>query len=139
MSDAPTRERRASSREGDRAPRPAANLPARMARWSARHWKTATFGWLAFVIVAFALGIASGTQNIDQETSGPGESGRADKVLDEQFTRPASELVLLQSATLTVADPAFRAAIDDAVRTLGANPGLQRVESPLQPGNDGQV
>ena len=25
------------------------NLAARMGRWSAAHWKTATFGWLAFV------------------------------------------------------------------------------------------
>ena len=32
------------------------NLAARMGRWSAAHWKTATFGWLAFVLVAFALG-----------------------------------------------------------------------------------
>ena len=27
------------------------NIAARMGRWSASHWKTATFGWLAFVIV----------------------------------------------------------------------------------------
>ncbi len=26
------------------------NLAARMGRWSADHWKTATFGWLAFVV-----------------------------------------------------------------------------------------
>ena len=32
------------------------NVAARMGRWSADHWKTATFGWLAFVIVAFGLG-----------------------------------------------------------------------------------
>ena len=32
------------------------NLAARMGRWSAAHWKTATFGWLAFVLVAFGLG-----------------------------------------------------------------------------------
>ena len=31
-----------------------------MGRWSAAHWKTATFGWLAFVVVAFALGGAVG-------------------------------------------------------------------------------
>ena len=33
------------------------NLAARMGRWSAAHWKTATFGWLAFVLVAFGLGV----------------------------------------------------------------------------------
>ena len=38
------------------------NLAARMGRWSAAHWKTATFGWLAFVVVAFALGGMVGTK-----------------------------------------------------------------------------
>jgi hypothetical protein len=37
------------------------NLAARMGRWSAAHWKTATFGWLAFVLVAFGLGGMVGT------------------------------------------------------------------------------
>ena len=49
------------------------NLAARMGRWSADHWKTATFGWLAFVVVAFALGMA-GTKSIDPNTAGPRES-----------------------------------------------------------------
>ena len=37
------------------------NLAARMGRWSAAHWKTATFGWLALVVVAFGLGGQIGT------------------------------------------------------------------------------
>ena len=41
------------------------NLAARMGRWSARHRKTAIFGWLAFVVLAFAVGIVSGTTKID--------------------------------------------------------------------------
>ena len=52
------------------------NLAASMGRWSAAHWKTATFGWLAFVLVAFGLGGLSGTKDIDPNASGPGESGR---------------------------------------------------------------
>ena len=48
------------------------NLAARMGRWSAAHWKTATFGWLAFVVVAFALGGLVGTKNIDPNTAGAG-------------------------------------------------------------------
>src|SRR5947207_7722633 len=32
------------------------NLAARMGHWSASHWKTATFGWLALVVVAFGIG-----------------------------------------------------------------------------------
>ena len=40
-------------------PRRSTNLAGRMGRWSAQHRKIAIFGWLAFVVVAFALGIVS--------------------------------------------------------------------------------
>ena len=43
------------------------HLAARMGRWSAPHWKTATFGWLAFVVAAFAIGSVIGTKNLDPE------------------------------------------------------------------------
>ena len=36
-------------------PAPPTNLAGRMGRWSAHHWKTAVFGWLAFVIASFAI------------------------------------------------------------------------------------
>ena len=39
------------------------NVAARMGRWSARHRKTAIFGWLAFVVAAFAIGMAVPMQN----------------------------------------------------------------------------
>ena len=41
------------------------NLAARVGRWSAAHWKTATFGWLALVLVAFAVGGLVGTKQAD--------------------------------------------------------------------------
>ena len=34
------------------------NIAARMGRWSASHWKTAVFGWLAFLVVAFMVGMS---------------------------------------------------------------------------------
>ena len=71
-----------------------------MGRWSAQHRKTAIFGWLAFVVVAFAAGIVSGTTKIEQATSGVGESGRIDKLLHEEFVQPAGESVLVQSESL---------------------------------------
>ena len=40
---------------------PSRNLAARMGRWSASHWKTATFGWLALVVAVVAVGGAVGT------------------------------------------------------------------------------
>ena len=61
------------------------NLAARMGRWSASHWKTATFGWLLMVVVAFGIGGMIGTKNPNPNTSGPGESGRMDRILDAGF------------------------------------------------------
>src|ERR687884_479082 len=42
------------------------NIAARMGRWSASHWKTAVFGWLAFLVVAFMIGTKVDTKTIDQ-------------------------------------------------------------------------
>jgi RND superfamily putative drug exporter len=75
------------------------NLPARMGRWSAGHWKAATFGWLAFVVLAFGLGGMVGTKTIDQDAGGPGESGRMNEILEAGFKQPAAENVLIQSRT----------------------------------------
>src|SRR5919106_6242671 len=93
------------------------SLAARMGRWSAAHWKTATFGWLAFVLVAFALGFLAGTKTLD-DPYGPGESGSMDRILDAGFEQPAGEIVLIQSRSLRAGDPAFKAAIDDVVARL---------------------
>jgi uncharacterized membrane protein YdfJ with MMPL/SSD domain len=115
------------------------NLAARMGRWSASHWKTATFGWLAFVLVAFALGGAVGTNMIDANAPGPGESGRMDRILDAGFEQPAGENVLVQSDSLTVFDPAFEAAIADVVARISKLQVVQHVRSPLDPANAGQI
>src|SRR4029450_9973415 len=81
--------------------KPSTNIAARMGRWSARHRKTASFGWLAFVVASFVIGSAVGMQTIDQNDSNVGEAHRADHIirdggfrLDEQ-----SEYVLVQSRT----------------------------------------
>jgi RND superfamily putative drug exporter len=89
------------------------NLAERMGRWSATHWKRATFGWLAFVLVAFGLGGMAGTRQVDQNAPGPGESGRMQKILDDGFKQPAGESVLVQSRSARVGDPNFAAAIRD--------------------------
>ena len=111
------------------------NLAARMGRWSADHWKTATFGWLAFVVAAVVLGGMVGTTNIDQSTSGPGESGRMDRILDAGFKKPAAENVLIQSRTARAGTPAFDAAIADVVARLAKESDVQNVRSPGENGN----
>jgi RND superfamily putative drug exporter len=110
-----------------------------MGGWSAQHRKIAILGWFAFVIVAFALGNASGTTEIDQDTSGVGESGRADRILDAGFKLPAAESVLVQSNTLVASDPAFQSAVQGVVARVSKFDEVKNVRSPLEPGNAGQI
>jgi uncharacterized membrane protein YdfJ with MMPL/SSD domain/pimeloyl-ACP methyl ester carboxylesterase len=106
------------------------NLAARMGRWSAAHWKTATFGWLALVVVAFGIGNLVGVKNIDPNTAGPGQSGRMDRILDSGFKLPAEESVLVQSASAKAGSPAFDAAVADVVGRLSKAAAVQNVSSP---------
>jgi RND superfamily putative drug exporter len=115
------------------------NLAARMGRWSANHWKTATFGWLALVIVAFGLGGLVGTKAPDPNTAGPGESGRMDRILHEGFKRPAAENVLIQSTTATAGTPAFDAAVNDVIARVSRETDVRNVRSPLAPGHGDQI
>ena len=115
------------------------NLAARMGRWSAGHWKTATFGWLALVVVAFGIGGMVGMKNTDPNTAGPGESGRMDRILHADFKRPAAESVLVQSGTATAGTPTFDAAVKDVVARVSRETDVQNVRSPLAPGNADQI
>jgi uncharacterized membrane protein YdfJ with MMPL/SSD domain len=115
------------------------NLAARMGGWSAQHRKIAILGWFAFVLVAFALGNATGTTEIDQDTSGVGESGRADRILDAGFKLPAAESVLVQSDTLVATDPAFQSAVQDVVARVSKLDAVKNIRSPLEPGNAGEI
>src|SRR3954453_18799971 len=115
------------------------NIAARMGRWSAAHWKAATFGWLGFVLVAFGLGGVGGMKNIDPNTSGPGESGRADRILDAGFKQPAGESVLIQSRSLRTTDQAFAAALREGVVSVSKVDAVEHVRSPLAPPNAAQV
>ena len=115
------------------------NLAARVGRWSAAHWKTATFGWLALVLIAFAVGNQVGTKQADPTNAGPGESGRMDRILDAGFKVPASESVLIESRSLRVGAPVFAATVKDVVTRLGAVAAVKNIRSPLDPDNAGQI
>jgi uncharacterized membrane protein YdfJ with MMPL/SSD domain len=115
------------------------NLAARAGRWSARHWKTAVFGWLAFVLVAFYLGMVVGTNSLSATEPGPGESGRVQRILNDEFEQPAKELVLVESSSLTAANMRFRTAVQDVVRRLEAQPNATNIESPFAAGNAGRI
>ena len=90
------------------------NLAARMGRWSARHWKTAVFGWLAFVIAAVAIGQAVGQKTVKQQDTNVGQAHRADQILAQAGfgqSDPQTEIVLVQSKHLTIGDAAFRSTV----------------------------
>jgi uncharacterized membrane protein YdfJ with MMPL/SSD domain len=114
---------------------PAHNVAARMARWSGRHRRKAIVGWFAFVILAFAIGNAVGTQEISDVDQFSGESRDAEAALDRAGLKPVEEVVLVQSETLTVRDPAFRAAVEDVSGRLGEVPYVTNIVSPLAGGS----
>jgi uncharacterized membrane protein YdfJ with MMPL/SSD domain len=117
------------------------NLAARMGRWSASHWKTAVFGWLAFVVAAFYIGNVVGTKNIKDDDYGTGQSHRADQILNEGFPRSdaLTELVLIQSPSKTVSDSEFRSTVNDVIAAVEHNSAIKNIKSPLDPANSDQV
>jgi RND superfamily putative drug exporter len=116
------------------------DLAARAARWSSAHWKTALGAWLAFCVVAVALGAVAGTKMLKQADTAAGGARKAEELLrDADFRTRASESVLVRSPTRTVADPAFRAAVADVARTVSRLPQVALVRSPLVAANAGQI
>ncbi len=123
------------------------NIAARMGRWSASHWKTAVFGWLAFVVAALAIGGVVGTKNIDVQNANVGETHRADTILkDYGFGQsdPQTEIVVVQSKTLKVDSPAFRSAVNGVVHAVApfrTSKGrtIDNLRSPLDPAHSDQI
>ena len=68
----------------------------RMGRWSAQHRKKAIWGWIAFVVIAFAVGNAVGTQQPTHDDY-VGQSGQAEKLFADHFAKKDSEQVIVQA------------------------------------------
>jgi uncharacterized membrane protein YdfJ with MMPL/SSD domain len=117
------------------------NIAARMGRWSASHWKTAVFGWLAFVVIAFAVGMQVTTKNLKDEDYSSGQSHKADLILKKGFPQsdPQTEFVLVQSTKLSVNAAAFRSTVNDVVGAVKDNPNIKNLKSPYAAGNGDQV
>jgi RND superfamily putative drug exporter len=116
------------------------DIAARAGRWSADNWKKAVGAWLVFCVLAVVLGGVAGTKALKQADTAAGGTRKAEQVLKRAgFQDRAGESVLVQSNGQTVSDPAFRAAITDVTRSVARLPEVQRVRSPLAPGNDGQI
>ncbi len=117
---------------------PSRNIAARAGRWSARHRKTAIFGWLAFVIAAFVIGGQMiGNTTLTKQEAGVGQSGRADVAAFKAFPKKADEAVLIHSDTLKADSPQFRAAVADVMQRLNAARGVEHVTGPYASGSAG--
>jgi len=118
------------------------NLASRAARWSAGHRKTAIFGWLAFVVIAFVLaGAVGGQKTIADEDYGNGSSKVADQAIAKaDFRESAEEQVLVQGkGSLKASSAEFKAAVNDTVARLERTKGVDKIESPYANGNEGQL
>ena len=108
------------------------NLAHRMGRWSGTHPKTAIFGWIAFVLIAFFVGNLVGTKTLDPSETGVGESGRAAKTLhDAGFEEPANETVLIEAKSGTLDDATYRAVVGDLTSRLEASADVAKVDEPM--------
>jgi RND superfamily putative drug exporter len=116
------------------------NLAGRAGRWSAAHWKTAAFGWIAFAVLAVVVGMAVGARQMEDWAIANGESRRAEQILAQgNFAIPARESVLVQSKTMTVDDPGFWAAVGAVVQTLSLEKDVAQIISPIEHPNAGLV
>src|SRR5947207_2130787 len=114
------------------------NLAARAGRWSAAHWKTATAVWVVLVVLAVVVGRVVGTHKLSDSEQSTGETARAESILSSAgFKTPASESVLVQSATRSVDDPAFEATVQDVLARLHAMPQIR--PGTLRTGGIGEV
>jgi uncharacterized membrane protein YdfJ with MMPL/SSD domain len=116
----------------------AMNIAGRMGHSSATHWKTAVFGWLAFVVLFFAFGsLGLGLKQIDINDAGVGQSHTADQILKKAFPEraPQTEFVLVQSTSRTADDPAFRATVADVIGSVKSSPAIKKLDSPYDRGN----
>ena len=120
-------------RRPDRAP-----AVERIAGWSARHRKTAVFGWLLVVATIFAVSQLLGSRNLPSYD--PGQAGQAERALQQADPNYgfATETVLIQ-ARAPGETLARSAGMQQAAREVAA--ALQRlpkdagnIRSPLRPG-----
>ena len=90
---------------------------ATIGRWSTRRPWHAIAAWLLFVVLAVALGVASGTKSL--QNGAVGESARGYALMDEHRAWPPErEYGYLHSDRIRVTDSAFRAAIEDVAARM---------------------
>jgi len=106
-------------------------IAARLGSWSARHKKSVLAGWFVFVALAMMVSSVVPANTLTKADQFTGESGRAEKTLESSFPKPATELVLVHSGTLTADAPAFKRGVKQLTASFA---GLSQVEHLRAPG-----
>ena len=116
------------------------NLAGRAGTWSAAHWKTATFGWFAFAVVAVVLGSAVGAIKLTDAEYASGQAARAESMLQQAgFNTPATESVLIHSNKMIYEQLLPTIAVAHVVETLAAQPNVTNIVSPIGNPNAGLI
>ncbi|MCK2239805.1 MULTISPECIES: MMPL family transporter [unclassified Crossiella] len=113
-------------------------LTDRIAAWSARHRRTAILGWLGLVLLAFLASVL--VTGPDARNEDPGDTGRAQSILDNQREYlPVEEKVLVQARAPGRHfgnSPELLAAAEDLIAELKRRPdAVTGIGSPLEPGS----
>jgi len=96
-------------------------------------------GWFVFVALAVMVSSFIPANKLTKADQFTGESGRAEKTLESNFPKPASELVLIHSDTLTTDDPAFKRGIDGITAGFAGLPLVTHLQSPSDTASVGLV
>ncbi|MGH3415010.1 MAG: MMPL family transporter [Actinocrinis sp.] len=111
------------------------NMAAALGGWSARHRKSAVFGWLLFVVLATVIGGAAGQKNLTSAQEGTGDSARALQILqDAGVKQPASEMVLVHSATMTTDAAPFQQTVQAVITSVQGTKITQNLRDPYSAG-----
>ena len=93
------------------------------------------FGWLLFVVLATVVGGAVGQRGLTDAQNGVGSSAQALQILQNAgLSDPASELVLVHSASETADAASFRAAVDTVVSGVRGTGQTAPMQSPYSVG-----
>jgi uncharacterized membrane protein YdfJ with MMPL/SSD domain len=112
------------------------NVAAAVGGWSARHRRKAILGWLAFVAVAYLVGMSVGQRQLTDVQMGNGQSQQATKIYEHAFPYHSGEQIIVQgTGKVRFGDRVFTAAVADLVARLGPLQTVSDLRSPLANAN----
>ena len=117
------------------------SFTGRIAGWSARHrwWVVGGSALVVFLAVFVLFTVETKTRD---DGDGPGESGRAERLIDERFRGPEeipqdelpgfrtrTERLIFSNLSIEVDHPLFRSTVDSVIQDLRALPNVESAAS----------